>query len=998
MEVKKINFLVLVRRSFSAGGLLFSIVSLAFGVSVFHSEKSFVVGQETNNGVNLIEQNKWVDSIFKALTPDERLGQLFMMSAFSNKDEAEKQRVIALINTYKIGGLIMMQGSPVKQAQLTNYYQSISKVPMLISQDAEWGLSMRLDSTIYFPRQLTLGAIQNDSLIYDFGKEMSRECKRVGVNVSFSPVMDVNNNALNPVIGDRSFGENKFNVAKKGIAYMRGLQDGGVIACAKHFPGHGNTDKDSHKTLPTISGDKNELDSLELYPFKEIIAAGIKSVMVAHLFIPALDSTVNQPSTLSKKIVTDLLRTKLGFDGLVITDGMNMEGLTKFYPAGVADIKALMAGNDMLLISQDIAKAMEQIKLALTNKKITQEEIDAHVKRILAAKYFVGLNHYKAVDLKNLTKDLNNNDAKLLKQKLVENSLTLVRNKNNFIPFAVKLDSLSFASVAIGTDTLKQFQTMLSNYAPVDLYQANKDSSKKFYLLLANQLSKYNVVFVSLHSMNRKPEDFYGIRSNAKLFIDELKKTTKVVVVLFGNPYALEYFHNEDYLLEAYADDEVNQKMAAELLFGGIAAKGKLPVSAGDEFHSGDGLSTKKIRLKYSVPEDVGLKSSSLFGIDKIVNDAITDWAFPGCQVFVAKDGEVIYNKSFGWFTYDYLQTVQNNSLYDLASVTKISATTMAVMKLFEEGKIDLDKPVSFYLPEFAGTNKADIKVHEVLTHQAGLKAFIPFYTATLDSSGKPSKQYYSSICTDEYCIPVTQDLFLNKKYEDEIWKQILQSQLGTRGNYVYSDLDFYIMQKIVEKQSGEKLDDYVEENFYSNLGLSTMTYLPLKKFSANRIVPSNYDNTFRHELIQGTVHDPGAAMVGGVAGHAGLFSNANDLGTLMQMILNDGNYGGVKYLDSTTVDKFTAQYSKSCRRGLGFDKPNCGDPNSSPTIADASCNTYGHQGFTGTVVWVDPQYHLVYVFLSNRTYPDDANQKINSLKVRTAVQQVIYDAVLGKK
>lgn len=939
------------------------------------------------------ESTAWADSVFNSLSADERLGQLFMMAAYSNQGYDEKQRITALINQNKIGGLIFMQGSPAKQASLTNYYQSISKVPLMIGIDGEWGLSMRLDSTILFPRQQTLGAIQNNDLLFQFGQELGKECSRIGVNVDFAPDVDVNNNPLNPVIGDRSFGDNKFNVAAKGIAVMQGMQQYHVLACAKHFPGHGNVDKDSHKTLPTVNGSKQELFDLELYPFMQMIDSGVGSIMVAHLNVPALDST-GIASTLSKTIVTKLLRDSLGFNGLIFTDALNMKGVSDTWGVGDVDVRALIAGNDVLLYSGNVPLAISKIKEALAAGSITQQEIDAHVKKILQAKFWMGLNHFKPIQLEGITDDFLSPKTQLLKMQLVENALTLVKNNNQIIPLK-NLDTLKIASVDISESGLTEFSSMLKQFAPVTTFSISKNSSADGWALLENKLANYNLIIVGVHEMNRSASSNYGITEATKNFISIMQTTKKVVAVTFGSPYALNQFENCNALLCAYSNDTVNQNLSAQLLFGAIRAKGKLPVTASSVFKSGMGLiTTQVIRMKYSIPEEVGLNSSEFSKLDDIAIEAIDQHATPGCQIMVVKDNTVIYQKSFGYHTYDDIDKVQNDDLYDIASVTKIASTTMCVMNLVNQGLLDVNKTVSDYLPEFAGTNKADIPLTQILTHTAGLKPWIPFYKETLDDAGNLKPTVYNPIPTKTFSLEVTPDIYMNRIYVDTMWQRIIQSPVEDYGSYKYSDLDFYIMKAIVERITNVPIDQYVKNNFYSPLGLSTIGFLPLQHFSKDRIVPSNYDNVFRHQLIWGTVHDQGAAMLGGVAGHAGIFSDANDLAVIMQMLLNHGEYGGKKYLDSSTVEKFTEQHSKVCRRGLGFDKPEPNPNKSSPACEGASCNAYGHQGFTGTCVWADPNQNLIYVFLSNRTYPDDENQKINSMGIRNRIWQAVYDII----
>ena len=936
----------------------------------------------------------WADSVFNKLTTDEKLGQLFMIAAYSNQGYDEKQRIAGLIQQNKVGGLIFMQGSPAKQASLTNYYQSISKVPLMIGIDGEWGLSMRLDSTILFPRQQMLGAITDNNLLFQFGQQLGIECQRIGVNINFAPDVDINNNPLNPVIGDRSFGDNKFNVAAKGIEVMKGMQSVHVLACAKHFPGHGNTDKDSHQTLPTVSGSLLELTDVELYPFQQMIDSGVGSIMVAHLNVPAIDSS-GIASTLSKPIITDLLKTKLGFKGLVITDALNMKGVSATWGVGEVDAKALIAGNDVLLFSGNVSLAIQKIKEAIANGEITQQEVDERVKKILQAKFWMGLNHFKPIDLNTIGADLNSPSVQLLKQQLIENALTLLKNENHLIPFQ-SLDTFKIATVDITEKGESEFSEMIEKFAPISSYTISKNSSADGWALLQTKLTNNNLVIIGVHEMVRSAGSNFGLTQATLDFINQMQAKCKTIVTVFGSPYSMKNFTDAKYLLCAYNDDTITQQAAAQLLFGAIKAKGHLPVTSSNEFKFGDGfLTLNNTRLKFSIPEEVGLKSADFQKLDDIAFEAIDEHATPGCEIEIIKSGMVVYQKSFGYHTYDAIDKVQNSDLYDIASVTKIASTTLCVMKLYDEGLIDINKTVSDYLSEFKGSNKADIPLTEIMTHTGGLKAWIPFYKDTQDPDGSLNETIYNPIRTKTFSLEVTPNIFINSTYSDSMWQRIIDSPLENRGDYKYSDLDFYIMKAIVERISHVPIDQFVKTNFYGPLGLSTIGFNPLLRFPKQRIVPSNYDNVWRHELIWGTVHDQGAAMLGGVAGHAGIFSDANDLAVLMQMLLNHGSYGGIQFLDSSTVEKFTEQHSKVCRRGLGFDKPEPNPNKASPACKSASCNAYGHQGFTGTCVWADPQYDLIFVFLSNRTYPDDENGKINSLGIRNRIWQAMYD-ILG--
>jgi len=664
----------------------------------------------------------WVDTLLKSLTPEERIGQLFMISAYSNKTSAHKAEVARLISTYNIGGLIFMKGGPVRQVGLTNHYQSIAKVPLLIGMDAEWGLSMRLDSTPNFPRQLMLGAIQDNELIYKMGKEIARQCKRMGVHISFAPVVDVNNNPDNPVINDRSFGENKHNVAAKSISYMRGLQDGGVLACAKHFPGHGDTDKDSHETLPTIHHSKERLDSLELYPFREMIKAGVSSIMTAHLYIPSLDSTKNSAASISKNVITDLLIKELQFKGLIFTDALNMKGVTNYYSTRALMIKALKAGNDILLFPENIPAAVESIKKALKDGEITQAEIDHRVKKILQAKYHAGLHEYKPTKIANLLSEINTPQATLINRQLIESSLTLVHNTDALIPFQL-LDTLNFASVSIGSRVVTDFQRSLGNYAPFTHYPISKQANKSKLETLIKELKEHKVVVVGIHNMSRFSSRNYGINKNILWFLEEIAKNSKVIITVFGNPYSLRYFNDAKWLLMSYENDQFSQSLSAQLLFGGISANGKLPVTASKDCNYGKGANTiPPIRLKYSIPEEVGIASRDLLKIDSIALEAIEDKATPGCQILVAKDGKVIYQKSFGFHTYDKKRAVKNTDLYDLASITKMTATLISLMRLYDLRLLDVKENLEHYLPDLDETNKKKLVIRDILAHQAGLK------------------------------------------------------------------------------------------------------------------------------------------------------------------------------------------------------------------------------------------------------------------------------------
>ncbi|KAA5539271.1 glycoside hydrolase family 3 N-terminal domain-containing protein [Adhaeribacter rhizoryzae] len=940
----------------------------------------------------------WVDSVFATLSPDERIGQLIMVAAYSNRNKKFEDSIANVIARHKVGGLVFFQGGPVRQAKLTNRYQSISKVPLLIAMDAEWGLGMRLDSTVKFPYQMSMGGIQNEKLIYDMGAEVARQFKRIGMHINFAPVIDVNNNADNPVINFRSFGENKHNVARKGAAYMKGMQDKGIMACAKHFPGHGDTDVDSHYSLPKIYYNRKRLDTLEMYPFKELMRQGLGSVMVAHLNIPALDTTTNLPSTLSKPIVTDLLKNELGFKGLVISDAMNMKGVTNNFPDGTADVKAILAGNDIIEFSENVERAITLIREAIAKNQITQEEIDQRVKKILAAKYWAGLHKFKPVALKNLYADLNNPMANFINRKLTEMSVTVLRNNRNTLPVN-NLDTLRIAALAIGVKTATPFQQMLNRYAPTDNFFLPANASIDYLRDLKNKLQKYNLIIAGVHDLSARPASNYGVSAETVVFVKELAKGKKTILSIFGNAYSSAKFQDLDKLnavIMAYQESVNAQEVAAEIIFGGLGAKGRLPVTTSPAYKASMGIATTGgTHFKYSSPEDIGLSSKTFSRIDSLVQIAIREKAIPGAQVLVAKGGNVIYQKSFGYHTYENKVPVNNSDIYDLASVTKISTSIAALMKLQDEGKFDFNKTVGDYLPEFRGSSKENLVFKEILAHQARLQAWIPFWQVTKKKNGKFKWYTFKADSSARFPTKVAQNLYMHRNYHNKIYKQIKESPLNEKAGYVYSDLSFYLYPVIVERLTGKKFEEYLKENFYKPLGAQTLTFTPEKYFPHSRIVPTEYDSLFRKQLLHGTVHDEGAAMLGGVSGHAGLFGNANDLAKLMQMYLQKGEVAGRRYISEATLNTYTScQFCPTNRRALGFDRINSPYVENGNAAKGASPESFGHSGFTGTFTWVDPKYDLVYVFLSNRVHPTRNNNKLSQLNTRTAVQQVIYDAI----
>jgi len=938
-------------------------------------------------------QQKWVDSVYNSMTLKEKVGQLFMPMVFSSQTDKEHQEIIKQIKENKIGGLIFSKGGPIRQAKLTNKYQAASKLPMLISIDAEWGLGMRLDSTVSFPWNMTLGAIKDNKLIKKTGYNIGEHCKRLGIHFNFAPVVDINTNPKNPIIGNRSFGEDRGNVTNKALAFMQGMQEAGVLASAKHFPGHGDTETDSHKTLPTISFSEQRIDSVELYPYKQLIKNDLASVMVAHLNIPSLEPKVGFPSTLSGNIVTNLLKKKLQFKGLIFTDALNMKGASNFSKSEDVDLAAFKAGNDMLLISGNIAKGIDKITEAYNDGDITEERLAHSVKKILMAKYKVGLNNYKPVVMANLVEDLNRLQDDVLNETLIENALTVVKNNTNLLPLR-QLETKTIAYVKLGDDNGTIFLNELKKYTKVhEISAKNLDE-------LISKLNNYNTVIVGFHKSNESPWKDYKFSNKELLWLYEIARTNTTILSVFAKPYTLldlKTSENLESILVAYQNSAIAQQKAAQLIFGAIPSKGVLPVTSGDEFKVGDGIHFSSLsRLSYGLPESVGMNSEKLAKLDSVAQYAVDSIMTPGIQLLVARKGKVVYSKNFGKHTYQGNQKVRFSDIYDIASLTKIVATLPLVMELEEKGIITLDSKLSEILPEFKGTNKADVTIKAMLSHYAQLKPWIPFYVSTLDSvTKKPDAKYYRRKLSNNYDIEVANKLFLRSDYQDSIQGIIKDSDMLERLRYRYSDLPYYILKKFIEKHYDQPLDKLVQQHFYKPLGANYTTYKPRERFSKTQIVPSEIDEYFRYQEIHGYVHDMGAAMQNGVGGHAGVFSNANDIAKIMQMYLQKGYYGGHRYFKTQTLEKFNECYycESDNRRGVGFDKPQLDEEG--PTCGCVSMTSFGHSGFTGTYAWADPEAEIVYVFMANRTYPTSTNgNKLLRENIRTEIQRLIYEAI----
>jgi len=938
---------------------------------------------------------QWADSVLNTLNTRQKIAQMIMLAVYSNKSEKYNNEIVEQFKAQQLGGIIFMQGGPIRQSLLCNRIQAELNVPALIAIDAEYGLAMRLDSTIYYPRAMALSAISNTKFIYDMGKEIGRQCHRLGINVNFAPVLDVNVEPKNPIINSRSFGEDKNRVVECAVAYAEGMQTNRVLAVGKHFPGHGDTHLDSHLALPKVEHNIKRLNDIELYPFRKTsdIMGGM---LVAHLAIPALEPDTLLPSTLSKRIVDSLLINELGYKGLVFTDALNMRGVTNTFEPGELEVRAFIAGNDILLFPKNAELAINSIEQAIADSLISISELNKRCRKVLATKAWVGLNNYKPIDTTNLINDLNTPTAVNLQQSLCGMTMTMLKNENA-IPIS-NLANNRILTICLGGYANNKFCETVLKYCGTDTLMLTTYPDDSTINKTVSISKNYNTVIIATLGTNELQGKNFGLIPESVKLIDSIAENNNTILVHLGNPYALSKLHNYNKLKAVtvgYRASNEMQTAAAQTIFGGMEINGHIAVSVNNSIGKGDGISSNNIiRLGYA--ENIYAGKEEFNKIDSIVNQCIKEHIMPGCQLLFGLNGKIVYQKAFGYHTYDSTKPVQLTDIYDIASVTKVAATTTALMQLYDKRKFKIVDKISAHIPSLKKSNKKDLKINHILTHQAGLAGWIPVYKNTMDAKGNLRTDLYSKTPSEQFSIMLTDSLFLRSDYADSVFAAIIESPLSKGRRYKYSDLGFYLFPLMISNLSGKTIDQYCNENIYKPLGMNSTGFQPLLWCERERIVPSEIDYTWRHDTICGYVNDQGAAMLGGVSGHAGLFSNANDLAKLCQMWLNGGTYGGCELLSHKTMQMFTKApfLSHGNRRALGFDKPLVIFNSKGPTCHAASQESYGHTGFTGAYVWVDPKYNCFMVFLTNRTYPTSADNKLAKLNIRTKIQELFYQAV----
>jgi beta-glucosidase-like glycosyl hydrolase/CubicO group peptidase (beta-lactamase class C family) len=998
---------------------LLAIVAALMTLSA--TARSATVRPNLFNQVDQTAMEQWVDSVFNSLSPEARIGQLIVAAVTPSGNDATRELVKRLVTQNMVGGLIYENSTITDQAAVTNLAQSLATVPLMITIDGEWGLGMRLKEVPNFHRNLILGAIDDDMLLYEYGREVARQCRRMGIQVNFAPVLDVNDNPLNPVIGDRSFGESPELVARHAIAFARGLEDGGVMAVGKHFPGHGNSSEDSHKTLPVINKTIQEINTCELVPFRKFIDAGLSGILTAHLLVPALDNG-KAPTSLSSDCVTTLLRDELGFDGLIFTDALNMKGATQMLK-GSPCVNALLAGNDVLLMPEDIGAEIAAIKAAVAGGTISQNQIDERCRKILRYKYALNLTSPQQVSTNNLLNDVNSQRAAVLKRQLTGGSITVIKNNDEILPIH-NLQSRHIAVATIGNEkgTASTFTRRCADYAQIKRFDLDKAGSAE---ALAEQIhdGHFNTVIVEVGEDNE---------ANRAAVNTVAKKCKNVIVVLTCKPYDIKKYgstitnkHVKAVVL-TYQNSSLAEDYAAQTIFGGNAADGNLPISLAFDgkktrFDAGYGIHYDANRLGYSIPAEVGLDNRLTAQIDSVCRLGVQQHAFPGCQVIVARHGKVVYKGAFGAIDYGNPVKVDDNTLFGLASVSKATGTISGVMKAFDDGKFRLDDKASQYIPGLRDGDKEDITFRDLLYHETGMPASLNMWYMMMDDKtytgdliagaedathtvkimngawghkdAKMRTDIISPVKTDKFNIAIADGLWGGRVTYDSIMNRMYHAKLGKK-KYLYSCCNFSLLADAVQRMTHSPLNYYVNNYIFAPLGAYHTMYRPLSKFSRDEIAYTEKDTYLRRQHIHGYVHDELAAFSGGVQGNAGLFSNANDLAKLFQMWLNGGTYGGVRLLKASTVETFMTQKSPNSHRGLGFDKPVVGDPEASNTCAEATPETIGHTGFTGTCFWVDPKNDMIYIFLSNRVCPTRNNPNFGRISARSHIHSLIYRAI----
>ncbi len=916
----------------------------------------------------------WAREQLSQLTLEQKVSQLFAARAFSyytSEDDEEYQELVDLVERFELGGITFFQGEPLEQATLANELQQRASLPLLISQDMEWGAGMRIEHTTTFPRTMALGATRDPELAYMAGYVTAIEARAMGTHQVFAPVADVNNNPFNPIINVRSFSEDPALISQLATAFTRGVQDGGALSTAKHFPGHGDTETDSHAALPILPFGMDRLEALELIPFQRLVDEGVMSVMTGHLALPQIEPDSTVPASLSRRITTDILRNDLGFEGLIVTDALEMAGVTANFSTGDIAVRAVKAGADMLLLSEDPYAAREAILRALADGDISERRIDDSVMRILRAKAWAGLDENRLVDLNDVRRRVATNEHRAVGETIARRSLTLLRNDRQLLPLTdqarILVVTLSDGDdPSVGDYFMSQMRQNLSNVT-VDNFLLDDRSHQEEYDTVLESAASYDAVIVPAFVYVRSWSGRINLAEKNHEFLNRLVgRGPPVALISFGNPYIVMDLEQPATYVAAYSASESSQRAVAEAIVGRSGFEGRLPITIPDVFAYGDGIPVPQMTIRDGLPAEVGMDGSRLRRVDSLVNASILDEAFPGAAVAIGRNGVLPKLNAYGYYTYNNRVPVTTGSQFDLASLTKVIATTTAAMKLYEDDQLDLNARVVDYLPQFGEGGKSDIRIRQLLTHSAGL---IPY------------RAYHRlGITTREALI-------------DTIMAEKLRYEPDTESQY--SDLGLITLALVVEEITGRPFDVWMNDNVFEPLGMVDTGYRG--HISDTSIVPTELDESFRRRLIQGEVHDETAWILGGVSGNAGIFSTVEDLSKFAFMLVNDGFINGSQFLEPETIRTFTtAQNPELHTRALGWDtiEINPEEDEYSSAGQHFGPNSFGHTGFTGTSLWVDPDQDLFVILLTNRVYPTRDNSKI--VQVRPQLADFAQEAIVG--
>jgi len=911
-----------------------------------------------------------IDSLMQSMSVREKIGQLFIVPAngnFLNTHSEEFNRLKQLVTDLHVGGVIFFRGDIYDQAILTNKLQKLSKIPLWITQDMEYGAAMRVREATRFTPAMGIAATGKISNAYLAGKITAREAKYLGVHQIFAPVLDVNNNPKNPVINVRSFSGDPRIVSDFGNAFIAGVESENIISTAKHFPGHGDTDLDSHLKLPVVKHSYARLDSVELFPFRSTIEYGLESIMSAHIAFPQISRENGLPATLDSAMLNDILVDSLNFDGVVVTDGLEMNGITSKFSPGRAVVRALNAGADLMLISPDIRTAIDEIEVALQHGEITLERINESVKKILIWKQQFHLFENNTVPIEELSAHVAHPQYRAIADRIARESVTILKNEGNILPIkAAKYPEILLIAVAddeSGT-TGSSFARELRKYHPdvtFKVYDQRSSEEEKRQILEAAERADLIIIGSFIYLRYLQP---IQLSDEQALFVRQIQQINKPsVLISFGNPYVLQELPDTDVHVLGWTNSRLQIRNTTPALFGGSQVSGTLPINIPGMYTIGEGLRFEHSGVRFDQPESVYLEPDSLYKIDQLMYNAVKDSVFPGGVVAVVKDGVLAYHKAYGYHDYSKTKVVQDSDVYDLASLTKVVATTTAIMKLVSEGKISLNDPVRKFIPEFDNRAKRKIKIRDLLLHQSGLPAFRTY--------------------VDKY-----QE---RNEIIDAVKNEALIYEPGS--DYVYSDLGMILLAEIVSEVSGKTFDNYLRSEIYYPMGMYSTFFNPsnVGDWMTRRIPPTEIDTVFNRGIVQGAVHDERAWYMGGVAGHAGLFSNAEDLAKFATMLLNEGYFMEQRYIKPEVVKNFTSKQSDLSGRGFGFDRK---APTGFTTAGRlASEDTFGHLGFTGTSLWIDRSKNMAVILLTNRTWPY-RNYGKNINQIRSEIADIVYSSI----